>query len=421
MNIELYPKTLRGTINVPSSLTQTIINIILSSLCSTSTTIINPNFSEETFLTIDALKKFGVKFKKNADKLIIIPPKEWKEPNEAIECGINDSLIFLLMALTAYKVGKVSFHCSPEVIKQIENNNSDSSTLNISFLKTNGTINIMKVEKLNKIILSDNTLPQTILGAILFVVSTESDFEITINSLNNQNYVKLMLDILKSFNIQTNYHISENSQTIIFDKCTPTSPNIIKLEGDWAIGSFLCIMGLSNERLIINNLSIDSFQEEKEIINLLKSTNNNLSIGSNTITIEKSNSMSKNYDLTSFPSLNIQLLTLSCISDGTSIFDNYHLLTSYYKKKLLSTIDILKKLHADITLTEENIIINGKNTLEGGTLENIKNYKHFLMLLSILNNCVHPITITNSNMLSLIDQSFIMEMKQLGLQIIEEI
>lgn len=421
MNIELYPKTLRGTINVPSSLNHTIINIILSSLCSTSTTIVNPNYSEETYLTIDALKKVGTRFKKDQDKLIIIPSKEWKEPLEPIECGINDSIILLLMSLISYKIGKVSFHGTPEVIDEIENHSKSSSSQNITILKTTETLNVLKIEKTNSITLSSNIKPQNILGSILFAVVTDTDFTIKINTLSYMNHISSMLKILDEYGVNYEHQIQNDFQLIIIKNDTLKSPNIIKIEGDWSIGSGLCIMGLTNERLILNNLSTESFQEEKEIINILKNNQSNMSIGTNQITIESSYLQQFNYDLASFPYLNIQLLGLASISEGTSKFNNFYLLNKYDQNKLLETLDILKDLKADIKLENNSVIINGKSTLEGGTIKNINDYKIFLMLLSILNKCIHPITILNTNILNRIDHNFILELRQLGLQLIYEI
>ena len=101
MSIALYPKMLRGTINVPSSKTHTFINILLSTLCTSATKILNPDYSEEIVTLINALKQLNVKFKITDEYLIVSPIKETVSDNKTIECKNYDSILMSLLLLSS--------------------------------------------------------------------------------------------------------------------------------------------------------------------------------------------------------------------------------------------------------------------------------------------------------------------------------
>ena len=79
MNYTIYPKPLSGVISAPSSKSIMHRVLICASFSKGSTIIENPLFSYDTVYTMNALESIGVTFKKDGDKLIVIPPKIYKK------------------------------------------------------------------------------------------------------------------------------------------------------------------------------------------------------------------------------------------------------------------------------------------------------------------------------------------------------
>ena len=80
MNYTIYPKPLSGVINAPSSKSLMHRVLICASFGTGISTIENPLYCFDTLTTMAALEEIGVTFKKDDNKLIVIPPKNYKTP-----------------------------------------------------------------------------------------------------------------------------------------------------------------------------------------------------------------------------------------------------------------------------------------------------------------------------------------------------
>ena len=115
---------------------------------------------------------------------------------------------------------------------------------------------IDKTDAMSKEInLIDLSSPFLIIGSILYGLYNKLDLTLHINrNLINSPHLKMLQKVLQLY--QINLMISEESNIIYLQYQEPTSPHIVIVEGDWLQGSHYLAMGMSNKRLIINNLNI---------------------------------------------------------------------------------------------------------------------------------------------------------------------
>ena len=218
---------------------------------------------------------------------------------------------------------------------------------------------------------------------------------------------------------QINLMISEESNIIYLQYQEPASPHKVIVEGDWLQGSHYLAMGMSNERLIINNLNIDSYQPESKFVNFLKSKGATISIGNNAIICENSFLTSTNYDLIDCPIISLLMLTISTISEGTSILYNYINLSDRYKKLNLELANILTSMGAKITFTDKDIIVKGVKSLEGGLIDSHSDALILLSLITIANYYIKPLELSNINDLMKKFPYFLNNLKSIEAQIFE--
>ena len=416
MSIAVYPKMLRGTINDPSSKTYTLLNILLSSMCSMPSKIVNPCYSDEILTLITALEQIGIKFKSIDNSLIITPTKEINTNTTIIECNNYESILMSLILYISSITKHISFHGDSSVFELLDKITLDN--LPITFLKTNETLNVTHIDLINEINLIDLSSPFLIIGSILYGLYNKLDLTLHINrNLINSPHLKMLQKVLQLY--QINLMISEESNIIYLQYQEPTSPHKVIVEGDWLQGSHYLAMGMSNERLIINNLNIDSYQPESKFVDFLKSKGATISIGNNAIICENSFLTSTNYDLIDCPIISLLMLTISTISEGTSILYNYINLSDRYKKLNLELANILTSMGAKITFTDKDIIVEGVKSLEGGLIDSHSDALILLSLITIANYYIKPLELSNINDLMKKFPYFLNNLKSIEAQIFE--
>ena len=285
-------------------------------------------------------------------------------------------------------------------------------------MKTNETLNVTNVDLINEINLIDLSSPFLIIGSILYGLYNKQDLTLHINrNLINSPHLKMLQKVLQLY--QINLRISEESNIIYLQYQEPTSPHKVIVEGDWLQGSHYLAMGMSNERLIINNLNIDSYQPESKFVDFLKSKGATISIGNNAIICENSFLTSTNYDLIDCPIISLLMLTISTISEGTSILYNYINLSDKYKKLNLELANILTSMGAKITFTDKDIIVEGVKSLEGGLIDSHSDALILLSLITIANYYIKPLELSNINDLMKKFPYFLNNLKSIEAQIFE--
>ena len=222
-------------------------------------------------------------------------------------------------------------------------------------------------------------------------------------------------------NYQVSLEISKESNVIYLTYQQPISPDQIFIEGDWIQGAHYITMGLSNERLIINNLNLASHQPEAMIIDYLKNKNALISIGNNILTTENSFLKAYDFDLLLCPILSTLIICLSSISEGTSTLHNYDKLSEKYQSIILKLISILNSFGSKIIISENKLIIEGVKSLEGGLINEQIDSLITLSLLSISNYFIKPIEFIDFNNLNKTFPYFLEALKQIDVQIFERI
>lgn len=418
MPLKIYPKMLRGTVTVPSSKTHTFLNILLASFSKESTIIHNPNYTDEIITLISNLKLLGVEFKIEDKKIMVSSPKVFKRFTDTIECKQYDSILMSLLLISKFFSDYTTFHGDIEIIKEL--NKEVLNNLPISYLKTNETINILNIEKVNEINLISFPHSYLVIGTILYGILSKQEMIIHINSsLINDPHLLILKDVLKNYNI--NFEISPESNILTISYQEIKSPGSINIEGDWLLASHYLALGISNERIIINNVQLKTLQPEGLIIDYFTKKNAIISQGDNMIIVENSFLSSTSYDLSTCPNLSILILCSSTISSGTSILTGFSKLSLKLQNSILKLIILLNKMNAEIELKDDKIIVNGVKTLEGGLIDSEIDSLSILGLLTLVNFFVMPLEFNNLYKFENKYPYFINSLKNIGAEITERI
>ncbi len=102
MDITLNKATVRGSITVPSSKSQTIRSLLIATFAHSQSIIHNPLISSDTRSCIEACKTLGAIIEEHPEYITVLAPSQFPD-SVNIDCGNSGTTLYLLCAMVASK------------------------------------------------------------------------------------------------------------------------------------------------------------------------------------------------------------------------------------------------------------------------------------------------------------------------------
>ena len=392
--ITLFPTSLKGDINVPPSKSLSHRALICAALSDGVSEITNIIYSDDINATIEALKQLGAKFTKQSDKLIVEGTKKLKLKRKEVDCNESGSTIRFLIpifSLTNKEVhftGKESLIQRPQSIyKKIFDQDNNTFKVEDNKVVVKGSI------KARKYIIKGNVSSQFISGLLFSLPLLDDDSTIMVDGpLESKSYVDLTIDMLDHYGIEV---VEIEGGYFIEGKQSYKAKNY-RVEGDFSQAAFFLVAGTLNGAIKVDDLNHESFQGDKQIINVIKDMKGKLIFTENGFVTEKSNTSSTTVDLSNCPDLGPIIALLASLSSGTTKIINAGRLRIKESDRIESTVETLLKLGANITSTKDSITITGRKSLKGDVLLDSYNDHRIAMMIAIAAlRCENPIKLSN--------------------------
>lgn len=417
--VEAFPSFLKGKIVTPPSKSLSHRALICAALSDGESKISNIIYSEDIVATISSLEAIGAKFTKHKDELHVKGVKKLKLKSDKVDCNESGSTLrFLipLFSLTNKEVtftGKASLINRPlDIYKEIFEQNGDTFEINNNELVVKGSI------KSNTYHIKGDVSSQFFTGLMFALPLLEEDSYIYIDgTLESKSYIDLTIDILSHFGIEIveleNGYFIEGSQTY--------KPKDYRVEGDYSQAAFFLVGGIISGFVTIDDLKLDSFQGDKQIINIIKDMKGRVIFAENGFVVNESQTTSTKIDLSDCPDLGPIVALLAAVSKGTTKIINAGRLRIKESDRIESTVNTLKAIGANIKATEDEIIIVGRKTLAGGVTVDSYNDHRIAMMLTIASlRCEKPITIQRADAINKSYPHFYEDFNRLGGKVIKK-
>lgn len=193
------------------------------------------------------------------------------------------------------------------------------------------------------------------------------------NNLESSAYVMMTIDVLEKSGIKVDY--SHTSKEWFFNIPGNQTYNFtdIAAEGDWSNAAFLLALGVFGKApLRINNLPLPSNQGDIRILDLLENFGVTVNQYSDMLDVNagcvdvfpcKKLSAINSIDASGFPDLVPILALIACVASGKTVIRNAERLRYKESDRLATTCKVLRSLGADISETEDGLIIEGVDAL----------------------------------------------------------
>ena len=211
----------------------------------------------------------------------------------------------------------------------------------------------------------DGSLSSQILTGLLIAAPyARKDVILCVKDLKSKPYIDITLDMMKKFGVSVGRH--DYDSFVVPAEQTYMAQDFC-VEGDWSGAAFLLVAAALNGDVTVENISMDSCQADKAIVDALQKAGAKVAINENSISVLHSKLQAFSFDATECPDLFPPLVSLAAHCDGMTTIQGVSRLAHKESNRALVLQTEFAKLGTKIDLDGDTMIIYG-GTLQGGKM-----------------------------------------------------
>ena len=211
----------------------------------------------------------------------------------------------------------------------------------------------------------DGSLSSQILTGLLIAAPyARKDVILCVKDLKSKPYIDITLDMMKKFGVSVGRH--DYDSFVVPAEQTYMAQDFC-VEGDWSGAAFLLVAAALNGDVTVENISMDSCQADKAIVDALQKAGAKVVVNENSISVSHSKLQAFSFDATECPDLFPPLVSLAAHCDGMTTIQGVSRLAHKESNRALVLQTEFAKLGTKIDLDGDTMIIYG-GTLQGGKM-----------------------------------------------------
>lgn len=358
--------------------------IIAASLANGKSTIKNISFSEDIKATIDAISTLGATANLviNKDKIFDIKingiNKDIKKEYYYLHSSESATTLRIMIPIVMTIFNESLFDSSPSLAKRPMDTYYDIfDRKNIPYSTTKGhlPLEINGKLKAGDYIIDTNISSQFISGMLYALPLLDESSKLILNGkISSKGYVDMTLNILEKFGINIRF----DDDTFYIKGNQKYLPTDITIEDDFSLMANFIVAKKLGKKINLKNLNKEkSIQKDKIILDIIE-FKNTLKI------FNMKNEKSAILSVDQIPDLMpILALYFSLCDEFNLVIKDIERLRYKESDRIYTVTDTLSKIGANIKLNEDDIIITGQKSLQGGVIINPKNDHRIAMMAAI--------------------------------------
>jgi len=390
MNITIFPGKLRGSIRIIPSKSQAHRLLICAAFADAPTTLLCPETNRDIEATVRCLCAIGANILKTDSGYHILPIA--KIPGRAsLFCGESGSTLRFLLPVvgalgidtTFHMEGRLPSRPLSPLWEEMERMGCCLSRPTNSTLRCQGRLHP------GEYTIAGNISSQYITGLLFALSLPEGTSRIRIQgALESAPYVAMTRNAMSRFGICTDdfricggkpYH----------------SPGTVEVEGDWSNGAFFLAANAMGSNISLSNLSPDSPQGDRIVLDLLDQFQHTPTIHASDI-----------------PDL-VPVLSVVAAAGKGATFTGIQRLRLKESDRVASVISMLEALGGKAEATADTLTVYGTG-LTGGTVDAVNDHRIAMSAAIAATVCSAPVTILGAECVEKSYPRFFEELKRLG-------
>lgn len=406
MSFKVFPTPLNGHIHIIGSKSYGHRALIAASLSKGTSRITGLPNSDDIQVTLRALKHFGMTFEDHS-----LTGKPWIYDQKPIDCMASGSSLRFLIPLAMRLKENVYFTGEKRLFER-PLDVYESLFESLTFDKTNEGLTVKGPLPFGHYPVEGHKSSQFLTGLLFALPNVRRDSVIELTTpLKSRSYVNITLEMLKRAGV----HILEKDSYFMVHGKQTFHPFTYHVEGDYSQAAFFFVAGILGQKVRISNLPLETYQGDKQIIDILKRMGGDIKYEDDYFIVNESKTFGTEIDLEDIPDLGPILMILASLSKGKSVFTSVERLRYKESDRLEVMMHILKKFGVDLNYSNDKLVITGQHTLKGNQSFDTYGDHRIAMALAIASiKCDGPIIIHNPDVVSKSYPNFFDVFKQLG-------
>lgn len=413
MNVTLTPSSPKGEIRAIASKSAAHRLLICAAFANAPTKIRCEQLNRDIEATADCLSSLGAIIDYRDGYFTVAPIKNI--PKQAtLRCGESGSTLrFLVPIVAALDIrteflleGRLPDRPLSPLREELEAHGVKLSEQGSNPLICEGAL------MGNDFSISGSVSSQFISGLLFALALCKNGGSLTIkDKLESAPYVSLTCDALRKFGANT---VKKGNVYTVAPSKLLDKEKTFNVEGDWSNAAFpLCAAAIGGD-VTVTNINLTSRQGDKRIVELLREFGAKVDIGRQRVRVAHAPLKAIDIDASQIPDLVPVLATVASVANGTTRIYGASRLRIKESDRLLTVCNMLATLGADVTQTEDGLIINGKRSLVGGSVDSANDHRITMSAAVASVACSSPVTILGANACQKSYPRFFEDMEGLG-------
>jgi 3-phosphoshikimate 1-carboxyvinyltransferase len=367
---------LEGEVWAPPSKAYTHRMLIAALLSKGTSKIASPLVSDDTEATLRAVKAFGAEAKLQKKCWTIMGVDSLRAPKNPVDCGESGATLRFMIPVAALAPGSSTLTFGSSLERR------PIAPL-LQSLKQLGTKSSLQVKEGSSLVgihgggirggktsIRGDVSSQFISGLLFACPRAKLDTEVDVTTpLESKSYVQMTIEVLSKHGIRVS--ASDDFARLKIPSNQTYKPCDHEVSGDFSSAAFLLAAAAVTSSMVrVKNLDRHSIQGDRAILGILAEMGSKLKVSNEYVEVEGGQQLDAiDVDARDIPDLVPVCAVLACYSKGASKIYNAKRLR-YKESDRLACLHLeLKKMEAEITVKEDELIIRGPCTMHGATID----------------------------------------------------
>ena len=371
MTITIDNRPLKGTVRAIPSKSEAHRLLICAALSDKKTNITCPQTSKDIQATADCLCALGASITYE-NGIYTVAPIRQPVSNAILPCGESGSTLRFLIPLVCglgvsavfQMEGRLPDRPLSPLKEELERNG-------IRFAKDGNKLCVDGTLQGHDFSIDAGVSSQFVSGLLFMLTRHGGTLNLT-GKVESAAYIDMTVRALQKFGAV----LQKTENSFAVEKRILSANEILRTEGDWSNAAFfLCAGCFGKKEITVTGLDFQSAQGDKKIVEILKQFGARIEIKADAVTVVASELHGISIDAAQIPDLVPVLAVAACAAKGTTRIYNAQRLRLKESDRLQTTKDLLCALGADVTITEDGLLINGQKPLHGACVDSANDHR----------------------------------------------
>lgn len=403
MDIQIIPSPILGGIEAISSKSFAHRALICACLSKGESRIKINTTSADIEATVSCLRSLGAVIEKNGSVYSVIPSDTPCETAE-IDCNESGSSLRFLLPVVCAMGTKTVIHGSGRLPERPLSPLKEElirmgAVISDSFpLEVSGNISA------GEFTMRGDVSSQFVTGLLMALSYLGGGRINLIPPVESRPYIDMTVQVLRQFGADI-----KEENNVFYINNSPLNGCDFTVEGDWSNAAFPLCMGAQ-----VTGLNPDSTQGDKAIIDVLRKMGAVVSVNGGNYKADVLSLHGCEIDASDIPDAVPVIAAVAATAEGKTVIYNAGRLRLKESDRIQTVCDMLRSIGADISETDDGMVINGKNSLIGGEVDSFNDHRIAMAAAVAAVKCENAVIIRNAEAVNKSYPEFFNDYNKLG-------